>query len=555
LSRRFLQRYCPCLAGLLAGAATPASAVAVDVELSGTTVFQGYEVASPWGYDVERRRLLGQVGFSLYHLQGDYVPGNADYNVRVLFRVDSDFGLTAPEVDFAEEGGSRFLPGVSSARMDLMQAYVEGRHLADGWLSFRAGRQYVTDALGWWNFDGGLIRLHTPAFFDVEAYGGFEQRGGLLLSTGRFESQGVWRGDHSNFDDARGPRTSDFPSFHEPNIAPAFGFALESAGPNWIHGRFTYRRVYNAGEILTRQFEDPAGGYPSVSGLRLSSERLGWAGNVAKTDLGGLKGGFSYDLYNAIFPTVFGGLEAYAGPRVTVGADVDHYHPTFDADSIFNWFTHNPNTTAQGRVAVRITSQIDLAAQGGVRLFSTDGDPDEFASVQCEAIRSSGVTDAEGKAERCLEGLARYGIAGLPGGEDALAVLAATRDPENRGQHLTADGIGTLVGRWRDTLGNFEVRGMAQVGARGHRAGGDLSGERSFEGGLLSLGARASLYGVSNRLDSEDPGNLMTFGYVLGAGTRPLDLAKIGAEFEHDINERVGHRFRVLARLDVLWGR
>jgi hypothetical protein len=96
---------------------------------------------------------------------------------------------------------------------------------------------------------------------------------------------------------------------------------------------------------------------------------------------------------------------------VTVGADVDHYHPTFDADSIFNWFTHNPNTTAQGRVAVRITSQIDLAAQGGVRLFATDGDPDDFGSAQCEAIRSSGETDADGKAERCLDGLARYGIA------------------------------------------------------------------------------------------------------------------------------------------------
>jgi hypothetical protein len=48
--------------------AAPSRARAADVELTGTMAFQGYEVASPWGYDVERRRLLGTLGFSLYHL-------------------------------------------------------------------------------------------------------------------------------------------------------------------------------------------------------------------------------------------------------------------------------------------------------------------------------------------------------------------------------------------------------------------------------------------------------------------------------------------------------
>lgn len=547
--------------GLIALAAwAPSHARAADVELNGTVAFQGYEVSSPWGYEVERRRLLGTLGFSLYHLQGDFVPGKADYNVRVLFRVDSEFGYDGAELDYAEAGASRFLPGVSHARMDLMQAYVEGRHLADGWLSFRAGRQNVTDALGWWSFDGGLVRLHTPVFFDVEAYGGLEQRGGLFLSTSRYESQGVWRGDHTGFDDDEGlgPRSSDYPSFQEAALAPAFGVAIESSGPNWIHGRFTYRRVYNTGEVFTRQFGDPAGGYPTVSGLRVSSDKLGYAANIEKTDLGGLKGGFSYDLYNELFPTAFGGLEAYLGPHVTAGLDVDHYEPTFDADSIFNWFTHNANTTATGRVAARFTREIDVAAQGGARLFSTDGDPEEFGSAQCEAIRTSETDDADAKADRCLEGLARYGYAGLPLATlnpASAAIAEATRAEENRGESYTVDGIGTLVARYRDTLGNVEVRGMAQVGERGHRAGGDVAGERKFEGGLFSLGARASLYGIRNALEEDDPGNMLTFGYVLGAAVRPLDLARIGAEWEHDMNDRVGQRFRVLGRLDVLWGR
>ena len=42
-------------------------------------------------------------------------------------------------------------------------------------------------------------------------------------------------------------------------------------------------------------------------------------------------------------------------------------------------------------------------------------------------------------------------------------------------------------------------------------------------------------------------------GYVLGAAVKPIDLTKVGVEWEHDVNERVGQRFRVLARLDVLW--
>ena len=102
------------LGGVL-GASPPAHAA--DVELTGTVAFQGYEVASPWGYELERRRLLGTLGFSLYHLQGDFVPGKADYNARVIFRVNSEFGLDAAETDFDQAAGGRFLPGVSAARM------------------------------------------------------------------------------------------------------------------------------------------------------------------------------------------------------------------------------------------------------------------------------------------------------------------------------------------------------------------------------------------------------------------------------------------------------
>src|SRR5205823_13759451 len=113
------------------------------------------------------------------------------------------------------------------------------------------GRQYTQNVFGWWSFDGGLVHVTTPFFVALEAYGGMEQRGGLPLSTARFETQGVWRGAHN---DALTQDAFRYPSFQPAAVAPAFGVAVESAGPNWIHGRFDFRRVYNLGEAFTGQF-------------------------------------------------------------------------------------------------------------------------------------------------------------------------------------------------------------------------------------------------------------------------------------------------------------
>lgn len=549
-----------CALGAVAFGVIGASAVearAADVEIDSTSAFQAYEVASPWGtYDLERRRYLQMLGFSVRHLQGDFVPGKDDYNARVMVRADMDFGLEAGETDFTRSAGQRYVPGLGLAKIDVMMAYLEGRNLADGWLSFRVGRQYTIDTLGFWNFDGGLLRLHTPAFFDVEVFGGLEQRGGLPLSTSRFESQGVWRGSHADFteDGIDGPKRTDFPSFQESGIAPAFGAAIESAGPNWIHGRFSYRRVYNTGSTITRQFPDQGGGYRTADGLRLSNERLGYSLSINKSDLGGLKGGFSYDLYNQLFPTAFGALEAYLGPYVTIGLDADHYHPTFDADSIFNWFTHNPTTTALARVELRPVKRIEITAQGGARLWSTEGDPEAYGDLQCQALKPEFPGETKPNlVKNCLENGAttKYG-----------QLVKLERSETNRPTTYFVDGLGFLTGRFRDTLGSFELRGMAQFGEQGHRAGGDVAGEKLLDGGRYSLGARASLYGFGapgwdpiTRTTNVEDSNTWSFGYVLGAGYKPLDLARIQAEWEHDMNDIVGQRFRVMARLDVEWAR
>lgn len=521
------------------------TAVAADYEIQAQTAAQGYEVTSPWNdVALQRRRIMQTLGFSAYHVQGDHVPGEGDVQVRLMLRLDTDFGLSSHldgdaaggETEFGVDSGAHFVPGLAPARVDVMYAYVEGRDLGDGWLGFKAGRQPLTDVLGWWSFDGGLLRITTPFFVQAEIYGGFEQRGGLPLSTSRYEAQGVWRGSHADYDTgSRNPTAADTPSFQEPGAAPAFGFALESNGPNWVHGRLSYRRVYNTGTSITNQFQAPNGGSPTIDGTRLSSERIGYAANAGLPFLGGVKGGFAYDLYNQLVSHAFGGAEFYVTDQIVLGADVDHYEPIFDADSIFNWFTKEPSTTLTGRAEVEITDEISVSAWGGAKLWRTEGDPDELGASECAAALVQG--DCPGDPNVFLN-------------PTDPAIAAARRDEDARATSILVDGLGSLAGRYRSGLGSIELRSMVEAGERGRRLGGEVAGEKPLDGGRFTLGARVSGYDWSDPTREER--DATSFGYVLAGGFTPFDEARFRLEWEHSMNELIGNRFRVVGLIDVL---
>jgi hypothetical protein len=541
LARRVL-RGALSAAALTFAIGSPESARAADFIINADTAAQAYEVGSPWGDTVlARRRLMQTLALGVYNIQGQYKPGEADYSMVLRLRLDADFGINShvtgsAETNFKDGSGSRFIPGLQEAPLDLMYAYVEGRNIANGWLGFRAGRQYVSDVLGWWSFDGGLVRITTPYFVQAEVYGGLEQRGGLPFSNARYERQGIWRGSHAGFGDDPGlPNASDFPSYQFAQVAPAFGVALESSGPSWIHGRFTYRRVYNTGSTITQQFPDPQGGFRTARGLRLSQERLGYAADVNKADLGGIKAAFSYDLYNQLVGSAFGGVDVYLGKRVTVGADADYFVPTFDADSIWNWFTRYPITTLTGRAALDVSERFDIAASGGVRMWTTEGNPDDFGVGQC---RAAGLPD-DCFGEEYFDPMA----------PTLGTVRAFSRAEENRPADATIDGLGNLAGRYRFGSGNLSLRGMMQMGARGRRAGADLAGDKFFLGKMFNVGARVSLYNWSDPLR---PGRGATsFGYVLGAGLKPHQVADFRLEWEHNMNRLVGQRFRIVGLVNV----
>ena len=219
------------------GCATLASAraEAFEAEVTSDTAAQAYSLRSPFGDPIlYRRRVTQTLGLGVYGLLSDEKPGGPQLFVKLRMRLDADFGVEASERRYdSGSSSSRFTPGLVEAPIDLMYGYVEGRNLAGGWLGFRAGRQYVVDALGWWSFDGALLRL-TPPYVHVELYGGYEQRAGLPLSLGRFERGGVSRGDR----DVTLDRSPDaYRHFQQAAMAPAYGVAIESAGPTGIHGR------------------------------------------------------------------------------------------------------------------------------------------------------------------------------------------------------------------------------------------------------------------------------------------------------------------------------
>ncbi len=515
------------------------TASAAEYEVNATTALQGYEVASPWGDVVlERRRYTQTLGAGAYHLQGDYVPGSADFSVVFRMRLDADFGMSShldggSETNFATGDGAHYVPGLEEAPFDLMYGYVEGRNLMGGWLGFRAGRQYVTDVLGLWSFDGGLVRITTPYWVQLELYGGLEQRGGLPLSTSRYQRQGVWRGSHADFETSGGPTVTDYPSYQYAQMAPAFGVALESAGVSFVHGRLSYRRVYNQGTSITQQFPDPTGGFRTANGLRVSQDRLGYAADVSVLQYGGARAGVSYDLYSQRVATFCGGLEGYVTEGLTLGADFDYFEPTFDADSIWNWFTKSPVTTVTGRASVDVTKRLDVSGSGGIRQWKTEGDPDTFGLGECQAAQ---VADPAACVGRDYFDPSRD-----------IGVYARSEDA--RASASTTDVLGQLAGRYRFDSALLGLRAMTQSGDRGHRVGGDLYGDKRFEEGRYALGARVSVYDWADPLRPDR--DATSFAYVLGAGYRPAGFVDTRLEWEHDMNRLVGQRYRVVAMIDL----
>jgi hypothetical protein len=491
---------------------TPFAARAMDPEVTSDTAAQFYDVRSPTGETtLSRRRLTTMLGLSAYDLlkapPGD--PKAPDMSLRVRLRYDADFGAPSSVTDpSATTTATSFVPGFSQGLVDVMYAYLEGRRFLKGWLGFRLGRQYVVDALGWWSFDGGEVSLTTPYFVKAEVYGGLEQRGGMPLSTSRFEADGIWTGNRQGFD------RSLYTSFQPVSLGPALGAAIESTGVTWIHGRLTYRRVYNTGDSNVSEYASGVVTPAIYNGLRIGSDRLGYAMDASWSSVGGAKGGIVYDFYRSEVTHAYGSIDAYLGQKVTLSADYDYYVPSYDGDSIFNFFAGEPTNDAGLRANVDVNRNLSIAAGGQVRIF--DVQTAQFAP----------------------------GGAG-PYSPSSNYNMAATYFPTNG--HPFDKG-GYLHARWRTGETQIALRGAGDVGDEGQRVGADLSAEHVFETRYVVSG-RAGVWQWQDLLRPDR--DATTVNYVAAVGYRFGPRSQAMVDWEHDINRLVGQRFRLMLLLTL----
>jgi hypothetical protein len=109
-----------------------------------------------------------------------------------------------------------------------------------------------------------------------------------------------------------------------------------------------------------------------------------------------------------------------------------------------------------------------------------------------------------------------------------------------------------LFGRYRYGDGRVSLRSQAELGARGHRVGADVTQVETYANGYYDSLIVLSLYDFA---DSLRPGRYATsFSYVLGFGLLPGglgDRARLGVEWEHAMNRLVGQRYRLVATLDL----
>jgi hypothetical protein len=484
--------------------ATPGRARALDAEVTSDTAAQFYDVRSPTGETIlARRRVMTTLGVSAYDIidrpMGN--PAAPELMFRARMRYDADYGASGAEVD--KGGFNTLVPGFSRGPVDLMYGYVEGRKFLGGWLGFKLGRQYVTDALGWYSFDGGEVRITTPFYVQLEGYGGLEVRGGMPLSTSRFERDGVWRGDRSGYDPAL------YPSFQPNAIAPVVGAAIESAGVTWLHGRLTYRRVTNTGDTAISSFASGLTTPAIYGGTRISQERIGYSLDATLAQLGGLKGGLSYDLYLAKFASFYGSLDAFVSKKLTMSLDYDYFQPTFDGDSIWNFFASEPTHDIALRGTYLATEKLSVSAGAHVRLYM---------------LQTKQYT---------------------PNASPNIEVLDQNY---YRSSALASDEGGNLAARYKWGDGVLGARGNGNFGNGGDRIGADVYAEKTLETRFL-LEARASVWQWYDKLRPDR--DAVSLGYVAGVGYRFAPRAQTLFEFEHNMNRLVGQRLRAMLWLTL----
>src|SRR5690606_6148514 len=144
----------------------------------------------------------------------------------------------------------------------------------------------------------------------------------------------------------------------------------------WLRGRLSYRKVINQDRVLVSPLPDAEGELRFVDDARTSTERAGLSLMLAPVELGNLSSDLVYDVYLRRISDARASIDWYATEHSTLGAGYEYYLPTFDGDSIFNWFVQGASQSVELRGSTLLTERLDVAARAGLRLYQADPEDD-----------------------------------------------------------------------------------------------------------------------------------------------------------------------------------
>ncbi len=279
----------------------------------------------PDGTLLSRRRLVQYVGVGVYRILppkqvDEWERREEDGQLQIVssLRIRHDFGTFTRN---ATGDAARLVNRIDGRQIDLLYGYLEGRNLG-GAVDLRAGRQFEMSGLDFYAFDGGWIRVRTPAHLAFEAFGGFAVDASDIFGFPTFEQDGT--------DDASTDRIT----------TPMVGAAFAMADVNFMDARFAYRRAWSPaafGEDLANP--DGSLGLPgavdqefvtATAALRLAKGRVS-PSFAARYNLGTAR----LDDTSAMLSWTMTELH-------TVRAQYIRTIPSFDLDSIFNVFAIEP---------------------------------------------------------------------------------------------------------------------------------------------------------------------------------------------------------------------
>ncbi|MEX1368406.1 MAG: hypothetical protein AB1Z98_35065 [Nannocystaceae bacterium] len=344
------------LAGLGLGGAllTSRPAAATEIRTVARTIGEGYMVRMPGpeGALISRRRVVQYVNLGVYDLlppkEADQFrrdPDDGQLRLVTSMRLRNDFGtyLTG-----ASGEADRLLRSVDGRQIDLLYGYLEGNNLG-GWVDMRLGRQFEMSGLDFYAFDGGWLRVRTPAHLAVEVFGGLTVDGSALFGFPTFELDGT---------EGTGADTVS---------SPTVGAALSLADIKLVDARVAYRRTWTP-ESLGRDRVDSDGTLGLDSALDQEILSAAVALRIADGKLSPYAAA-RFNLGIRQLDDVSAGLTWALTELHSVRAQYLRTIPAFDLDSIFNVFSVTPFEDVRVVYEVRPGPRWRLDARFQGRLF------------------------------------------------------------------------------------------------------------------------------------------------------------------------------------------